>query len=524
MKTTGQAPRSLLEQYLRPSRSIISDRTRKLLQTCRENNNYITSKMPGIDKSPKSHRGPSSRSKTVIVVTKGNHVLLRSLLKPQEKTPSEKENDSMPSSSDSDRDDSESEKSPPTEVKNAHVSTRANMKQLIMKQQLQDLDRKELQYSQSLPSRSEQSSAINMPDSGSTTTEVPPQVLQVKTRLENPTRYYVQQTQKRQIQSYITHSKDDLGTHSMPAMTHHYDTGHQLHSSSMPVAPDSPLSVGVSSTCTSVSEADDILGDFLNLEAVDPSMDSDLNFIEPTLTQMSSTVPHFNYTHEYYGATGTTARGKSSSSCPADILVKKETPGYLNEDEARMWAKERQKKDNHNLIERRRRFNINDRIKELGTLLPKGCDPEKDMRQNKGTILKASVDYIRKLRKDHEKLKMMEERHRSLESTNRKMMLRIQQLELMMKSHGISNPALSQSNAQLLGDVIKQSQLPLQIKQEPVEQGGCMSMNGAAPMMGIEDMDDVSPVSGDPMLSSSPTGSRRSSFSLDEQDSHDYMG
>lgn len=28
--------------------------------------------------------------------------------------------------------------------------------------------------------------------------------------------------------------------------------------------------------------------------------------------------------------------------------------------------KDRQKKDNHNMIERRRRFNINDRIKELG--------------------------------------------------------------------------------------------------------------------------------------------------------------
>jgi hypothetical protein len=26
------------------------------------------------------------------------------------------------------------------------------------------------------------------------------------------------------------------------------------------------------------------------------------------------------------------------------------------------------------LVERRRRFNINDRIKELGTLLPKGTD------------------------------------------------------------------------------------------------------------------------------------------------------
>lgn len=51
---------------------------------------------------------------------------------------------------------------------------------------------------------------------------------------------------------------------------------------------------------------------------------------------------------------------KLSSSCPP-----------LNEAELHAWAKERQKKDNHNKIERRRRYNINDRIKELGTLLPK---------------------------------------------------------------------------------------------------------------------------------------------------------
>ncbi|RCT97683.1 helix-loop-helix domain-containing protein, partial [Acinetobacter baumannii] len=75
----------------------------------------------------------------------------------------------------------------------------------------------------------------------------------------------------------------------------------------------------------------------------------------------------------------------------------------LTESEARALAKERQKKDNHNLIERRRRFNINDRIKELGTLIPKSNDP--DMRWNKGTILKASVDYIRKLQREQQRAK-----------------------------------------------------------------------------------------------------------------------
>merc|ERR1712110_416199 len=96
-----------------------------------------------------------------------------------------------------------------------------------------------------------------------------------------------------------------------------------------------------------------------------------------------------------------------------DFIVKEES---LGEDDLRVLQKDRQKKDNHNMIERRRRYNINDRIKELGTLLPKQneeyYDIVRDVRQNKGSILKASVDYIRKLKKEKEKKTFMEEKCR----------------------------------------------------------------------------------------------------------------
>ncbi|CAJ0925694.1 unnamed protein product, partial [Mesorhabditis belari] len=58
---------------------------------------------------------------------------------------------------------------------------------------------------------------------------------------------------------------------------------------------------------------------------------------------------------------------------------------------------DRKKKDIHNGIERLRRNNIKDRINELGLLLPK--EASKEMKLNKGTILKASCDYIRQLEK-----------------------------------------------------------------------------------------------------------------------------
>lgn len=49
-----------------------------------------------------------------------------------------------------------------------------------------------------------------------------------------------------------------------------------------------------------------------------------------------------------------------------------------------------------------------------------------ESRQNKGSILKASVDYIRKLQRDVERLKIQDARQRQLEETNRQMRLRIQ--------------------------------------------------------------------------------------------------
>lgn len=81
-------------------------------------------------------------------------------------------------------------------------------------------------------------------------------------------------------------------------------------------------------------------------------------------------------------------------------------------------------------VERRRRFNINDRIKELGTLLPKQneqyYDIVRDVRQNKGSILKASVDYIKILKKEKERKGLVEEKCRKQELINRKLLIKLQ--------------------------------------------------------------------------------------------------
>jgi len=58
----------------------------------------------------------------------------------------------------------------------------------------------------------------------------------------------------------------------------------------------------------------------------------------------------------------------------------------------------------------------------------------RDMRWNKGTILKASVDYIRKLQREQQRAKELESRQKKLEHANRHLMLRIQVEAVMMKS------------------------------------------------------------------------------------------
>lgn len=48
------------------------------------------------------------------------------------------------------------------------------------------------------------------------------------------------------------------------------------------------------------------------------------------------------------------------------------------------------------------------------------------MRWNKGTILKASVDYIRKLQREQHRARELELRQRRLEAANRSLQLRVQ--------------------------------------------------------------------------------------------------
>ncbi|XP_073324460.1 melanocyte inducing transcription factor a isoform X3 [Pagrus major] len=292
---------------------------------------------------------------------------------------------------------------------------------------------------------------------------------QVQSHLENPTKYHIQQAQRQQVRQYLSTTLGGKAGSQCPSQPPEHGMPPGPGSS----APNSPMALLTLSSncekevCLLIAKhfhyiqiprytMDDVIDDIISLES--SYNDDVLGLMEPGL-QMNNQLPVSGNLLDVYGNQGLPLPGLAiSNSCPPNI--KRE----YTEAEVRALAKERQKKDNHNLIERRRRFNINDRIKELGTLIPKSNDP--DMRWNKGTILKASVDYIRRLQRDQQRAKELECRQRKLEHTNRHLMLRIQELEIQARAHGltvVSSPSVCTS------DLMSRS-----IKQEPLL-GDCPS-------------------------------------------------
>lgn len=319
------------------------------------------------------------------------------------------------------------------------LMSRTNFKQQLMREHMQLLEEREKkgslqekQCASSAPSLT--TPAVRVPlQSSPQPPNVPRQVLMVKTRLENPTPYHVKESQQRQVQQYL--SQSHLGTKA-----HTFPTSPPQVSNSLDPSPSSPLSAAYSSTATSPTELEEFWQDFKNLPSVSDSVaDSGVDQGPPLNAAEAANI--FDVLSFIPGISNI------SSSCPAGLEDVSEEGEILSDEKAQAFQKDRQKKDNHNRIERRRRFNINDRIKELGTLLPKNNDPYydvvRDVKQNKGTILKASVDYVKCLKKEVGKIPELEKMCRLQEQLNRRLLVRIQYLEHELEKKGVtvSQPA-----------------------------------------------------------------------------------
>ncbi|XP_042195665.1 microphthalmia-associated transcription factor isoform X3 [Callorhinchus milii] len=381
----------------------------------------------------------------------------------------------------------------------SNMTSRILLRQQLMRDQMQEQERREQQQAaqfiqQRVPVSPTQAINVSISTSLPTATQVPMEVLKVQTHLENPTKYHIQQAQRQQVKQYLsTTLGNKLTNHALSMPCSNQPNDHVMPPGPGSSAPNSPMAMlNIGSHCEKevwlpeMKMMDDVIDDIISLES--SYNDDILGLMDPGLP-MANTLPVPGNVLDVYNNPGMVAPSIAiSNSCPANLPnIKRELAesmvagmelhfkspsmkmhnALLPEAEARALAKERQKKDNHNLIERRRRFNINDRIKELGTLIPKSNDPRTsqsarqcrlgtgsflvdvseihpyqhppswDMRWNKGTILKASVDYIRRLQKEQHRAKELESRQKKLEHANRHLLLRIQELEMQARAHGL---------------------------------------------------------------------------------------
>ncbi|XP_073496438.1 transcription factor E3 [Phyllobates terribilis] len=428
----------------------------------------------------------------------------------------------------------------------ASMSSRILLRQQLMRAQAQEQERRE-QEQNTAQIVAPSTPAISVSAGGRPTpAQVPLEVLKVQTHLENPTKYHIQQSQRQQVKQYLSttmgtkvplHTSAPSTTTVMPNSTGASPQPEQALLPTASSAPNSPLAM-LKIGSNPEKEIDDVIDEIISLES--SLNDEFMGYVERG--NLPSTLPGSANLLDMYCAPGMTAPAITvSNSCPADLTnIKTE---YFEHD-AKAIMKERQKKDNHNLIERRRRFNINDRIKELGTLIPKSSDPE--LRWNKGTILKASVEYIRKLQKDQQRVRDMEGRQRKLEHMNQSLLLRVQELEMQAQLHGITTVPPSTMSADVpkvesISEVM--SRFGVQPTQ-PVDPSTLnlgtlhfsdqlsdlvdgnlnfhLSLTGDSAIADILMDDMLSPLGGaDPLLSSvspgaSKTSSRHSSFSMED--------
>uniref|UniRef100_A0A8C6TSR2 Transcription factor EC n=1 Tax=Neogobius melanostomus TaxID=47308 RepID=A0A8C6TSR2_9GOBI len=269
----------------------------------------------------------------------------------------------------------------------------------------------------------------------------------VQSHLES-SKFHLHQSQTEQVKQYLTLGSK-LASSAAPghsAMPHPHTPGQPIgavpimrnhaHMASFSDGsnPDSPVTLLSMANADSEFPMDDVIDDLINLES---------GFNDGGVDGMDSNIMMQN--------------NVSLSGSMMDVY------GGEQELDTRVMAKERQKKDNHNLIERRRRYNINYRIKELGTLIPKSNDP--DMRWNKGTILKASVEYIRWLQKEQQHARELEGRQKKLEQANRRLLLRIQELEIQARAHGLPSMTAPLGSVELSSHLLKQQQQQQQQQQ-----------------------------------------------------------
>ncbi|XP_048749433.2 transcription factor EC-like [Ostrea edulis] len=195
-----------------------------------------------------------------------------------------------------------------------------------------------------------------------------------------------------------------------------------------------------------LNDVDILLKDVISSVQIDSMSDEDLHILEQFVSCPMSEESEQDNLYQ--------SSGKTSSASKA----------LESEDEMDLRCKDRIRKDNHNIIERRRRYNINDRIKEISSLLPPSTHPS--MKLSKGSILKAAVQCFKDLKRDQENLKTLEAKQKAMNSKYQKMQLRTTRPLLKNCWLGVKVPSRKHENEAAPQTSLKQPSMPDSISDE----------------------------------------------------------
>ncbi|KAG8190133.1 hypothetical protein JTE90_026701 [Oedothorax gibbosus] len=323
--------------------------------------------------------------------------------------------------------------------------SRTSFKQQLMREQLLQLEEKKR-----LPSASPTSTMqvpLPQPSPLNVQVPIPKQVLMVHTKLENPSPYHVREIQQQQVREYLSQSSGWGSVDPSPGSSHASAASTEFQDILTPNQNSYSDSVANNLLEPSLTVSVDTFQDILTPNQNSYSDSVANNLLEPSLTLSVDT------------------GGFDSEADLLEMLLQSPLP-----EEERACAKDRAKKDNHNRIERNRRDIIDCKIKELRTLLPKSnelyYDLVRDLRQSKGCILTASVNYVRCLKNEVGRISDLEGRMRAMDQLNKKLLLRIQNLELQLQAQGLPVPVPTWTPS-------TPSELSALVKEEPQHHHAC---------------------------------------------------
>jgi len=188
-----------------------------------------------------------------------------------------------------------------------------------------------------------------------------------------------------------------------------------------------------------------------------------------------------------------------------DLIDFKEEPAFF--EDFNHPVKDSERKIKHNKIERARRLFIDAKIRELGFLLPKQNEVyhelAKEIKHNKGGILRATVTYVKILKSDQLKKQKLEEICRMQHEQITVIMDKIREYEGEMRSYQIPVKQFLIEDPPDYSDVLKPTYVPILTKKKIKKEKEAFKYPDV--QVQVDDADDAEMVSNstDPMLSSS---------------------